>query len=51
MQTVGFFGIVSGTIVRFWPVWIALALMLVGVWRFKRRLAVSAPDDRRSRPQ
>src|SRR5437667_5155264 len=40
MQTVGFFGIVSGTIVRFWPVWIALALMLVGVWRFKRRLGI-----------
>jgi len=40
MQTVGFFGIVTGVIVRFWPVWIALALMLAGVWRFKRRLGI-----------
>jgi peptide/nickel transport system permease protein len=40
MQTVGFFGIVTGIIARFWPVWIALALMLVGVWRFKRRLGI-----------
>ena len=40
MQTVGIFGIVTGIIGRFWPVWIALALLLVGVWRFKRRLGI-----------
>jgi len=40
METVGIFGIITGTIGRFWPVWIALALMLVGVWRFKRRLGL-----------
>src|SRR5215475_1515359 len=40
MQTVGIFGIVTGIIARFWPVWIALALLLVGVWRFKRRLGI-----------
>src|SRR5215470_431749 len=40
MQTVGIFGIVTGMIGRFWPVWIALALLLVGVWRFKRRLGI-----------
>ena len=40
MQTVGFFGIVFGILARFWPVWIALALMLVGVWRFKRKLGI-----------
>lgn len=40
MQTIGTFGIVTGIIARFWPVWIALALMLVGVWRFKRRLGI-----------
>src|SRR5215813_11721268 len=40
MQTVGFFGIVTGIIGRFWPVWLALALLLVGVWRFKKRLGL-----------
>src|SRR5215475_7479079 len=40
MQTVGFFGIVTGIIVRFWPVWVAMALLLVGVWRFKRKLGI-----------
>ena len=38
MESIGFFGVVTGIIARFWPVWIALALVLVGVWRFKRRL-------------
>lgn len=40
MESVGFLGIVTGIIARFWPVWIALALVLVGVWRFKRRLGL-----------
>src|SRR5262245_24282795 len=40
MQTVGFFGIVIGIIVRFWPVWVATALLLVGVWKFKRKLGI-----------
>jgi peptide/nickel transport system permease protein len=40
MESIGFLGIVTGIIARFWPVWIALALLLVGVWRFKRRLGL-----------
>jgi len=40
MQTVGFFGIAIGIIVRFWPVWVAMALLLVGVWKFKRKLGI-----------
>ena len=40
MESVGFFGIVIGLLSRFWPVWIALALLLAGVWKFKRRLGV-----------
>jgi peptide/nickel transport system permease protein len=40
METVGFLGIVTGIIARFWPVWIALALLLVLVWRFKKRLGL-----------
>ncbi|MGH6928799.1 MAG: ABC transporter permease, partial [Dongiaceae bacterium] len=40
MESVGILGIVTGIIARFWPVWIALALVLVGVWRFKRRLGL-----------
>src|SRR5215831_13320628 len=40
MQTVGFFGIVTGIIARFWPVWVAMALLLVAVWKFKRKLGI-----------
>ena len=40
MESVGFLGIVIGLLSRFWPVWIALALVLVGVWKFKRRLGL-----------
>jgi peptide/nickel transport system permease protein len=40
METVGFLGIVTGIVARFWPVLIALALLLVGVWRFKKRLGL-----------
>jgi peptide/nickel transport system permease protein len=40
MESVGVLGIVGGLIARFWPVWVALALLLVGVWRFKSRLGL-----------
>jgi peptide/nickel transport system permease protein len=40
MHSVGIFGVIIGLISRFWPVWIALALVLVGAWRFKRRLGL-----------
>src|SRR5262245_60085946 len=40
METVGLLGVVTGMIARFWPVWLALALLLVGVWRFKKRLGL-----------
>jgi len=40
MESVGFLGIFVGIIARFWPVWIALALLLAGVWRFKRKLGL-----------
>src|SRR5215470_18087796 len=40
METVGFLGVVTGIIARFWPVWIALALLLVAVWKFKRKLGI-----------
>jgi peptide/nickel transport system permease protein len=40
MENVGFFGIVIGILGRFWPVWIALVLLLAGVFKFKRRLGL-----------
>jgi len=40
MESVGFLGIVIGLLSRFWPVWMALALLLAGVWKFKRRLGL-----------
>src|SRR6185312_12608338 len=40
MEKVGFFGIVIGILWRFWPVWIALVLLLAGVFKFKRRLGL-----------
>jgi peptide/nickel transport system permease protein len=40
MESVGVVGVVIGLLSRFWPVWIALALVLVGVWKFKRRLGI-----------
>src|SRR5262245_13905310 len=40
METVGLLGVVTGMIARFWPVWLALALLLVGVWRFKKGLGL-----------
>jgi peptide/nickel transport system permease protein len=40
MESVGVVGVVIGLLSRFWPVWIALALVLIGVWKFKRRLGI-----------
>ncbi|MFZ1679893.1 MAG: ABC transporter permease [Rhizobiaceae bacterium] len=40
MENVGFLGIVAGMIARFWPVWIVIALILVGQWRYKKRLGL-----------
>ncbi|HUL06530.1 MAG TPA: ABC transporter permease [Candidatus Acidoferrum sp.] len=40
MEKVGFFGIVIGILWRFWPVWIALAVVLANVFKFKRRLGL-----------
>jgi len=40
MESLGFFGIVLGILARFWPSWIVLALTLVVVWRFKKRLGL-----------
>src|SRR5215468_3228090 len=40
MEKVGFFGIVIGILWRFWPVWIALAVVLANVIKFKRRLGL-----------
>jgi peptide/nickel transport system permease protein len=40
MESVGVVGVVIGLLSRFWPVWIALALVLIGVWKFKRKLGI-----------
>jgi peptide/nickel transport system permease protein len=40
METVGVFGIVFGILARFWPVWIALAILFVAVYMFKPRLGL-----------
>lgn len=40
MEKVGFFGIIIGILWRFWPVWIALAVLLAAVFKFKRRLGI-----------
>lgn len=40
METVGFLGVVIGLVSRLWPVWIAMVLLIVGVWRFKARLGL-----------
>lgn len=40
METVGTIGIIAGIVARLWPVWIALAVMLLLVWRFKKRLGL-----------
>lgn len=40
METVGAFGIIFGILARFWPVWIALAILFVAVYMFKPRLGL-----------
>lgn len=40
MENVGLFGIIVGIIFRFWPVWLALAVLLVLSFTFKRRLGL-----------
>ena len=40
METIGTFDIVLGILARFWPVWIALAAVLVLSFKFKRKLGL-----------
>lgn len=40
MESVGPLGVFVGIVVRFWPVWLALALLLVLVARYKRKLGL-----------
>jgi peptide/nickel transport system permease protein len=40
MEAVGTFGVITGIIVRLWPVWVALAVSLVLVVKFKRKLGL-----------
>lgn len=40
METVGTFGVVTGIAWRFWPVWVALAVLVVLIFRYKRKLGL-----------
>ena len=40
MEAIGTFGVITGIIVRLWPVWVALAVSLVLVVKFKRKLGL-----------
>lgn len=40
MESVGIFGIITGIIVRFWPVWVALAVLVFCVVKWKRKLGL-----------
>lgn len=40
MENIGFLNIVAGIVGRFWPVWLTLALMLGGVYFFRKRLGL-----------
>ena len=40
MESVGTFGVIIGIIVRLWPVWVALAVSLALVVKFKRKLGL-----------
>lgn len=40
LETLGFFGIAFAALARFWPVWLALAIVLVLSLSFKRRLGL-----------
>jgi peptide/nickel transport system permease protein len=40
METIGLFGVILGILGRFWPVWIALAVLFFLVYAFKPRLGL-----------
>jgi peptide/nickel transport system permease protein len=40
MESVGFVGIIIGIVSRFWPVWLALAVVVAAIFKFKRRLGL-----------
>jgi peptide/nickel transport system permease protein len=40
METVGTFGIVVGILTRFWPVWIALVVLIACIVKWKRKLGL-----------
>ncbi|MHA7884693.1 ABC transporter permease [Nitratireductor rhodophyticola] len=40
VETLGIFGIIFGVLARFWPVWIALAIILFFSLRFRERLGL-----------
>lgn len=40
MESAGTFGIVTGVLLRFWPVWIALAILIACVVKWKRKLGL-----------
>src|SRR5690606_16942660 len=40
LETLGFFGIAFAALARFWPVWLALAIVVVLSLSFKRRLGL-----------
>lgn len=40
MESVGTFGVIIGIVTRFWPVWIALVVMLALIIRYKRKLGL-----------
>lgn len=40
MEQVGIVGIIVGILVRFWPVWAAMVLLVIGVIRYKRKLGL-----------
>ena len=40
MEQLGFFGIVFGLLAAFWPVWVALALVLFVSFKFRPQLGL-----------
>jgi peptide/nickel transport system permease protein len=40
MENIGFWGIVWGLIVSFWPVWLAIFVIYLGVYLFKKKLGL-----------
>ena len=39
-EFVGPLGVITGVLVRFWPVWLALALVLAASFTYKKRLGL-----------